>query len=194
MAPDAVGSGGRAAFALLRSPCGLPYRERRSRSWRYSPGGSGRGAGAGLVRSLGPCGAGPVAGTVRGGAHALVCLSPSAPGIRCEPGRLAQRESASFTPRRSLVRSQYRPPGCPLCEPMRFTGTASRLRLADQARPRRPAGCRGCVAPSVSRRLDVVPVGLGPAVECRGFSPLRVTRGQGSQASDRPQPRGSGSG
>ena len=26
------------------------------------------------------------------------------------PGRLAQRESASFTPRRSLVRSQYRPP------------------------------------------------------------------------------------
>jgi hypothetical protein len=27
------------------------------------------------------------------------------------PGRLAQRESASFTPRRSLVRSQYRPPG-----------------------------------------------------------------------------------
>ena len=29
------------------------------------------------------------------------------PGV----GRLAQRESASFTPRRSLVRSQYRPPG-----------------------------------------------------------------------------------
>lgn len=26
------------------------------------------------------------------------------------PGRLAQRESASFTPKRSLVRSQYRPP------------------------------------------------------------------------------------
>jgi hypothetical protein len=25
------------------------------------------------------------------------------------PGRLAQRESASFTPKRSLVRSQYRP-------------------------------------------------------------------------------------
>ena len=30
-------------------------------------------------------------------------------------GRLAQRESASFTPRRSLVRSQYRPPGQKLC-------------------------------------------------------------------------------
>jgi hypothetical protein len=29
------------------------------------------------------------------------------------PGRLAQRESASFTPRRSLVRSQYRPPDHP---------------------------------------------------------------------------------
>jgi hypothetical protein len=31
-------------------------------------------------------------------------------GTGCRPGRLAQRESASFTPRRSLVRSQYRPP------------------------------------------------------------------------------------
>ena len=30
---------------------------------------------------------------------------------RTSGGRLAQRESASFTPRRSLVRSQYRPPG-----------------------------------------------------------------------------------
>ena len=29
---------------------------------------------------------------------------------RGRPGRLAQRESASFTPKRSLVRSQYRPP------------------------------------------------------------------------------------
>ena len=28
---------------------------------------------------------------------------------RTSSGRLAQRESASFTPRRSLVRSQYRP-------------------------------------------------------------------------------------
>jgi hypothetical protein len=28
---------------------------------------------------------------------------------RTSGGRLAQRESASFTPRRSLVRSQYRP-------------------------------------------------------------------------------------
>ena len=37
---------------------------------------------------------------------------------RTSGGRLAQRESASFTPRRSLVRSQYRPPssaaGCDL--------------------------------------------------------------------------------
>jgi hypothetical protein len=31
-------------------------------------------------------------------------------GTGRRPGRLAQRESASFTPRRSLVRSQYRPP------------------------------------------------------------------------------------
>src|SRR5580693_449802 len=35
---------------------------------------------------------------------------------RTSDGRLAQRESASFTPRRSLVRSQYRPPGQRLCE------------------------------------------------------------------------------
>jgi hypothetical protein len=30
--------------------------------------------------------------------------------VGAHPGRLAQRESASFTPKRSLVRSQYRPP------------------------------------------------------------------------------------
>ena len=44
------------------------------------------------------------------GPDALVCGGQRAadPPWR---GRLAQRESASFTPRRSLVRSQYRPPG-----------------------------------------------------------------------------------
>ncbi len=39
-----------------------------------------------------------------------VWFSPSAPQGADHPGRLAQRESASFTPKRSLVRSQYRPP------------------------------------------------------------------------------------
>ncbi len=39
-----------------------------------------------------------------------VWFSPSAPRGADHPGRLAQRESASFTPKRSLVRSQYRPP------------------------------------------------------------------------------------
>ena len=39
-----------------------------------------------------------------------VWFSPSAPRGADDPGRLAQRESASFTPKRSLVRSQYRPP------------------------------------------------------------------------------------
>lgn len=34
---------------------------------------------------------------------------PSAPPGAAQGGRLAQRESASFTPKRSLVRSQYRP-------------------------------------------------------------------------------------
>jgi hypothetical protein len=54
--------------------------------------------------------------------EALPSEERSSPGMRYseialrqgEPaaadGRLAQRESASFTPRRSLVRSQYRPP------------------------------------------------------------------------------------
>jgi hypothetical protein len=63
--------------------------------------------------------------SARGGS-ARPARIPREPGPRCanlcEPaveaaeaaageGRLAQRESASFTPRRSLVRSQYRPPG-----------------------------------------------------------------------------------
>ena len=51
----------------------------------------------------------PVSSTVIG-PDALVCGSHRAAGTRLVPGRLAQRESASFTPRRSLVRSQYRPP------------------------------------------------------------------------------------
>jgi len=58
----------------------------------------------------------------RRGGPSLVCEERSGAGMRYseialrqgEPaaadGRLAQRESASFTPRRSLVRSQYRPP------------------------------------------------------------------------------------
>src|SRR5580698_4332669 len=50
-------------------------------------------------------------------------------------GRLAQRESASFTPRRSLVRSQYRPPPH---RPVPVTGPAfCVLWLAD-------ARCAGC--------------------------------------------------
>ena len=60
------------------------------------------------------------------------------PGPRCanlcEPaveaaageGRLAQRESASFTPRRSLVRSQYRPPGQELLSHSRMHVRANR--------------------------------------------------------------------
>jgi hypothetical protein len=45
---------------------------------------------------------------------ALICVSrPAVKAVEAAAGegRLAQRESASFTPRRSLVRSQYRPPG-----------------------------------------------------------------------------------
>src|SRR5215469_4651050 len=43
------------------------------------------------------------------GLDALLCGGCGAVMLPLVPGRLAQRESASFTPRRSLVRSQYRP-------------------------------------------------------------------------------------
>src|SRR5580704_12352266 len=45
----------------------------------------------------------------RPGLHALLWGTPRADALSPGGGRLAQRESASFTPRRSLVRSQYRP-------------------------------------------------------------------------------------
>jgi hypothetical protein len=43
---------------------------------------------------------------------ANLCERPAVEAVEAAAGegRLAQRESASFTPRRSLVRSQYRPP------------------------------------------------------------------------------------
>jgi hypothetical protein len=55
---------------------------------------------------------------LRSGSSQLAASDLAQPGVRARdrvatrrvPGRLAQRESASFTPRRSLVRSQYRPP------------------------------------------------------------------------------------
>jgi hypothetical protein len=46
--------------------------------------------------------------TMRYAGHHAPPVRPK-PGQSGERGRLAQRESASFTPRRSLVRSQYRP-------------------------------------------------------------------------------------
>src|SRR5487761_571169 len=48
-------------------------------------------------------------GTAPRAGCASLC-SPRGPATVPRSGRLAQRESASFTPRRSLVRSQYRPP------------------------------------------------------------------------------------
>jgi hypothetical protein len=47
----------------------------------------------------------------RGGRSMRYADTRSERSTRPGDGRLAQRESASFTPRRSLVRSQYRPPG-----------------------------------------------------------------------------------
>ena len=55
-------------------------------------------------------------------ADALRYGAPGTPLAAPSPGRLAQRESASFTPRRSLVRSQYRPPGQLHIETARVSG------------------------------------------------------------------------
>ena len=54
-------------------------------------------------------------------------------------GRLAQRESASFTPRRSLVRSQYRPPAQRLGLPRMAVEALGEL-LQRQAAARQRAG------------------------------------------------------
>ena len=53
---------------------------------------------------------------------------PPAGGHTTSGGRLAQRESASFTPRRSLVRSQYRPPSSPASCDLAAGRFRSRLR------------------------------------------------------------------
>jgi hypothetical protein len=44
--------------------------------------------------------------------------------VATRPGRLAQRESASLTRKRSLVQSQYRPPGLSSCRPCSPQGHA----------------------------------------------------------------------
>ncbi len=50
------------------------------------------------------------------GRYALPWVRPGRRFVVPGGGRLAQRESASFTPRRSLVRSQYRPPAGSWCQ------------------------------------------------------------------------------
>ena len=75
----------------------------------------GVGAGGRLLRDHDPAGAGrPVhghRGPVRAGPALPGCGRAGGSGTVWDgPGRLAQRERASFTPKRSLVRSQYRPP------------------------------------------------------------------------------------
>ena len=76
-------------------------------------------------------------------------------------GRLAQWKSASFTPKRSLVRTQYRPPIVGRSQPVAFQGPSARtapfgawrrLSLAGSALPplgrlRRPGGRAGPLPP-----------------------------------------------
>jgi hypothetical protein len=99
------------------------------------------------------------------GPHALRLGAPgrtdSAPG----GGRLAQRESASFTPRRSLVRSQYRPPTSDgrvsprdrpflLSVQQRSTATLC-IELAAQAPERLAGRGRGNLAVDLHRHADL---------------------------------------
>ncbi len=61
--------------------------------------------------------------------------------VQSVPGRLAQWESASFTPKRSLVRTQYRPPG--------RAGPSTTDRLSHALRPP-PAGPAAAAGPGPS--------------------------------------------
>jgi hypothetical protein len=62
---------------------------------------------------------------MNGGRRGYASLCSSAgPQTVTRIGRLAQRESASFTPRRSLVRSQYRPRVLPAQRPVPIIGPA----------------------------------------------------------------------
>src|SRR6266567_7165128 len=88
-------------------------------------------------------------------------------------GRLAQRESASFTPRRSLVRSQYRPPK----QPQLLGGSSGRLGLSCSvvlgAFGPWPFGCRPSAAQAV------VPVAAAVATCFRRPPPRAHLTGQG---------------
>ncbi len=90
------------------------------------------------------------------GSRDAVWFSPSAPRGAGRAGRLAQGESASFTPKRSLVRSQYRPPAR-RPPPKREGG------LFDLVQVRRPIGAGG-VALVVPQVLAAVPVPAGRPV------------------------------
>ena len=127
------------------------------------------------------------------GAPGRVCrrgpLSPQPTLWTCD-GRLAQRESASFTPRRSLVRSQYRPLSSPAGSDC-GTGLFSSLRQRQRQQRfiRSPAGGpgtggprRGLQLPRRRRRRGAVPdlfaelallspAGDGVPLRGRGLSP-----------------------
>ena len=96
--------------------------------------------------------------------------------LRIGGGRLAQRESASFTPRRSLVRSQYRPPSSPAsCD--RVTGHFSRPgRALEIAGPGEPA--RGSRVTEVGEhdddpavRASAASISVGPVIWQRRVAP-----------------------
>jgi hypothetical protein len=120
-------------------------------------------------------------------------------------GRLAQWESASLTPKRSLVQSQYRPPGCAGQRPVPEGGTGLKIicqrlstgratvrrQVVNQDGTGRP-GFGLPKSPAALRSIDDMPVtsgqgGLrsraGSAWRVRGQEPLHCPRWWGSRTS-----------
>jgi hypothetical protein len=104
---------------LADAPALRHLRARSAYPCRCSRGGPSRPAAHGWSARGVRCGR-PASGGSRD-RDALICVSrPAVEAVEAAAGegRLAQRESASFTPRRSLVRSQYRPPGPGVARPL----------------------------------------------------------------------------
>src|SRR5690606_29803088 len=103
---------------------------------------------------------------------------------RTEQGRLAQRESASFTPKRSLVRSQYRPreeraPGSDVRGSFLF-GRATHSALWSAPHHPRPRGRAVGTAPhrarTHERETGGVSVDLGILRACRSRTKRKARR------------------
>ncbi len=113
----------------------------------------------------------------RGGGGVRYGSCCRAPQGNDHPGRLAQRESASFTPKRSLVRSQYRPlwRGRPVVSGFAaFPGSPSSFtRGDDPPNPPMRRGCRPLALPLARLRAPGVASLRVAFAPCEGLCPSR---------------------